>query len=388
LKGSVEFRIPEALRLLPIPEPRAAESQKQTLCVTRLRRLNFTNPCCDNEQMPFEELKIRDRVIRPAHILAPMAGITDTVFRRFIKQLGGCGLIMTEFVSSEGMLRRNLKSQRFLYYQEDERPITAQIFGSDPNHLAEAARMIEDLGFDIIDLNLGCPAKKVVKCGGSGLLRDLPLLERIFSKIRAAVSIPFTIKMRSGWSDEEIVAVPVARLAENCGVEAVAVHPRTRLQGYSGRANWEIIRQVKASVRIPTIGNGDVMSPPDAWALAEETHCDAVMIGRAAPSNPWIFRQMLEFSTTGAYAEPTDIDRYNLIRSYYAMLVEEDIPGTIGKMKQFASWFTHGVRNGTELRRQVQSAANAREVLDRVDEFFSRNEVRIEAEGSVRMGTA
>lgn len=321
--------------------------------------------------MLFEELKIRNVAIRPAHILAPMAGITDTVFRRFIKRLGGCGLIMTEFVSSEGMLRHNLKSQRFLYYTEEERPITAQIFGADADHLAEAARQIEDLGFDIIDLNLGCPAKKVVKCGGSGLLRDLPLLETIFRKIRAAVSIPFTVKIRAGWSDEEIVAAPVARLAEACGVEAIAVHPRTRMQGYSGRARWDIIREVKAGVRIPVIGNGDVMTPADADAIHCETACDAVMIGRAAPTNPWIFRQMMEYFRGGSFAEPTEADRYELIRSYYAMLVEEDIPGAIGKMKQFASWFTHGVRNGSELRRQVQSAESAREVLGRVDEFFA-----------------
>jgi tRNA-dihydrouridine synthase B len=321
--------------------------------------------------MLFEELRIRNVVIRPAQILAPMAGITDTVFRRFIKRLGGCGLIMTEFVSSEGMLRQNLKSQRFLYYTDEERPITAQIFGADPDHLAEAARMIEDLGFDIIDLNLGCPAKKVVKCGGSGLLRDLPLLEQIFRKIRAAVTIPFTVKVRSGWSDEEIVAVPVARLAEDCGIEAIAVHPRTRMQGYSGAARWDLIAEVKDTVRIPVIGNGDVMAPEHAAALFERTQCDAVMIGRAAPTNPWIFRQMTEFFRSGACSAPTETDRYELIRSYYAMLVEEDMPGAIGKMKQFASWFTHGVRNGTELRRSVQSAQSTREVLERVDEFFA-----------------
>jgi tRNA-dihydrouridine synthase B len=321
--------------------------------------------------MLFEELRIRNVIIRPAHILAPMAGITDTVFRRFIKRLGGCGLIMTEFVSSEGMLRQNLKSQRYLYYKEEERPITAQIFGADPDHLAEAARMIEDLGFDIIDLNLGCPAKRVVKCGGSGLLRDLPLLERIFTKIRNAVRIPFTVKIRAGWSDEEIVAVPVAQLAERSGVEAIAIHPRTRLQGYSGLARWDIIKEVTQTVRIPVIGNGDVMAPEHAAAILERTQCDAVMIGRAAPSNPWIFRQMMEFFQSGNYSQPTETDRYQLIRSYYAMLVEEDMPGAIGKMKQFASWFTHGVRNGTELRRSVQSAQSAREVLDRVDEFFA-----------------
>ena len=320
--------------------------------------------------MIFEELRIRDVVVRPAHILAPMAGITDTVFRRFIRRLGGCGLIMTEFVSSEGMLRQNLKSQRFLYYTEEERPITAQIFGADAERLAEAARMIEDLGFDIIDLNLGCPAKKVVKCGGSGLLRDLPLLETIFRKIRAAVSIPFTAKIRIGWSDDGIVAVPVARLAADSGVEAIAVHGRTRQQGFSGRARWDVIAQVKAAVRIPVIGNGDVFTPADAQALWEQTRCDAVMIGRAAPTNPWIFRQMSDFFRTGAYTEPTEVDRYELIRTYYEMLVEEDIPGAIGKMKQFASWFTHGVRNGSELRRQVQSASSPHEVLERVNEFF------------------
>jgi len=320
--------------------------------------------------MLFEELHLRNVSIRPAHILAPMAGITDTVFRRFIKRLGGCGLIMTEFVSSEAMVRQNIRSRRYLYYAEEERPITAQIFGADPDHLADAARMIEDLGFDIVDLNLGCPAKKVVKCGGSGLLRDLPLLKTIFQKIRAAVSIPFTAKIRSGWSDDEIVALQVARMAEDCGVEAIAIHPRTRLQGYSGHARWDIIAEVKASVRIPVIGNGDVMAPEDAQALRSATNCDAVMIGRAAPTNPWIFRQMESFARTGAYENPSDADRYQLIRDYYAMLVEEEMHGAIGKMKQFASWFTHGVRNGTELRRGVQSAQSPQEVLARVDDFF------------------
>src|SRR5579863_1413614 len=263
--------------------------------------------------MIFQELRIRNVTLRPAQILAPMAGITDTVFRRFIKRLGGCGLIMTEFVSSEGMLRQNLKSKRFLYYTEEERPITAQIFGADADHLAEAAQIIEDLGFDLIDLNLGCPAKKVVKCGGSGLLRDLPNLELILRKIRAAVTIPFTIKIRIGWNDDEIVAVPVARLAEACGVEAIAVHGRTRLQGYSGRARWDVIAEVKQAVGIPVIGNGDVMTPRDAEALAEATACDAVMIGRAAPTNPWIFRQMQEYFSAGSYREPADTDRYQLI---------------------------------------------------------------------------
>ena len=321
--------------------------------------------------MLFEELRIRDVMIRPAHILAPMAGVTDTVFRRFIKRLGGCGLIMTEFVSSEGMLRQNLRSKRYLYYTPEERPISAQLFGADPDRLAEAARMIEDLGFDVVDLNLGCPAKKVVKCGGSGLLRDLPLLERILRTIRAAVRIPFTIKLRSGWSDTEIVAQEVARVAEECGVEALAVHPRTRQQGFSGRARWEIIQEVKSQVRIPVIGNGDVVTPQDALALHQQTGCDAVMVGRAASINPWIFRQLSDYFRTGTFTEPSDADRYRLIRSYYQMLVGEETPGAIGKMKQFASWFTHGIRGGAELCRSIQGSASTQEVLDRVDKFFS-----------------
>jgi nifR3 family TIM-barrel protein len=332
--------------------------------------LNIDDFVTGPKPVRFEQLKIRDVAIAPAQILAPMAGITDTVFRRFIKNLGGCGLIMTEFVSSEGMVRANFRSHRYLFYEEAERPITAQIFGADPEHLGEAARQIEGLGFDLVDLNLGCPAKKVVKCGGSGLLRDLQLLEQIFKSIRAAVKIPFTIKIRSGWSDEEIVAVEVARMAEDCGVEAIAVHPRTRTQGFSGRANWKIIEQVKQAVKIPVIGNGDVFKPEDAEELQQETGCDAVMIGRAAASNPWIFRQMSEYFSTGTYREPADADRYEMIRSYYSMLVAEEMPGTIGKMKQFASWFTHGVRNGTELRRQVQSAREPGEVIERVDTFF------------------
>jgi tRNA-dihydrouridine synthase B len=319
----------------------------------------------------FKQLGIGNVVIRPAHVLAPMAGITDTVFRRFIKRLGGCGLIMTEFVSSEGMIRQNFRSRRYLDYTEEERPISAQLFGADPDHLAAAARQIEERGFDLVDLNLGCPAKKVVKCGGSGLLRDLPLLEKILGAIRSAVKIPFTIKFRSGWSDQEIVAVEVARLAEACGVDALAVHPRTRMQGYSGRACWEIIGQVKQAVRIPVIGNGDIFKPEDALAMHVETGCDALMIGRAAASNPWIFRQLSEFFAAGAYRKPDDADRYELIRTYYDLLVREETPGALGKMKQFASWFTHGVANGTELRRQVHSAHETHEVLQRVDAFFA-----------------
>jgi nifR3 family TIM-barrel protein len=357
------------------------------------------------------EMRLGPVLVTPATVLAPMAGVTDTVFRRFIRHASffsttsttetsnsteagietevtnaqsGCGLLMTEFTSADGLARmRESKRRRYLSFYDDEHPIGAQLFGSNPETLAEAARIVEETGFDTVDLNLGCPAKRVVGCnGGSGLLRDLPKIGEIFRAVRKAVNIPFTVKFRMGWNEKQIVCVELARMAESEGLNAVALHARTREQGYSGQAQWEWIAAIKQAVNIPVIGNGDIRTPEDAAAMVAETGCDAVMIGRAAPANPWIFRQIAQYTATGAYERPTVEDRYLMIRAYFQMLLDEaeatkDLPRsdrmgeTAGKMKQFATWFTHGVPGGAKLRAAIYHARTGAEVLGQVEQFFA-----------------
>lgn len=323
------------------------------------------------------QIRIGGVNIAPATVLAPMAGVTDTVFRQLIRNQGGCGLLMTEFTSSHGIVKNAFArkpglTMKYLEFQPHEHPISAQLFGSDPQVLASAASICQDMGFDIVDINFGCPVNKVVKCnGGSGLLRDLPLVEEILTTVRKAIDIPLTCKFRAGWNDQELVFVNMAKLAEDCGLQAVALHPRTREQGYSGKADWTRIAGAKAAVKIPVIGNGDIVTPQDAIRMFEQTNCDAVMIGRTASSNPWIFRQLSEYLETGRHYEPTERDRYDMMRRYYEMLTDRDGPDSVGKMKQFATYFTHGVRGGSKLRSDIYQLKESAAILDCVDRFFS-----------------
>jgi len=316
--------------------------------------------------------KIRDIEINPPLILSPMAGVTDISFRRLLKQRGGIGLTVSEFISVEGLTRNNPKSKRQMRFFEEERPFAVQIFGGQPERMRMAAEMAEEVGADILDVNCGCPAPKVVKHGGgSGLLRDYERLETILKEIKKGIKIPLTIKIRAGYYDHTINAVETAKLAEACGVEHIALHGRTKEQGYKGLANWELVREIKETVSVPVSGSGDVTNVEGAFQKWRETGCDGILIGRGAMANPWIFRQIEDALAGREVFQPNHEDRRAVLLEYFEML-REDMPemAAIGKMKQLAGQFTKGLQGGALFRTTIYHSHSVTEILDRISEYF------------------
>jgi tRNA-dihydrouridine synthase B len=316
--------------------------------------------------------RIRDIEISPPLILSPMAGVTDISFRRLVKSRGGVGLTVSEFISVEGLTRNNPKSKRQMRFYETERPFAVQIFGGQPERMRLAAQMAEEMGADMLDVNCGCPAPKVVKHGGgSGLLKDHERLATILKEIKRAIKIPLTVKIRAGFYDHTINAVETARLAEDCGAEHIALHGRTKEQGYRGLANWDLVQQVKQTVGVPVSGSGDVTTIEQAFARFRETGCDGVLIGRGAMANPWIFRQIEDAMQGREIFQPTLDDKRNILLEYFDML-REDMPemAAIGRMKQLAGQFTRGLKGGALFRTAVFHSHSVDEILGRISEYF------------------
>jgi nifR3 family TIM-barrel protein len=316
--------------------------------------------------------KIRNIEINPPLILSPMAGVTDYTFRRLIKRRGGVGLVVSEFISVEGLTRGNPKSKRQMRFDEEERPYAVQIFGGQPARMAMGAEMAEEVGADILDVNCGCPAPKVVKNGGgSGLLRDLPRLEIILKEIKRAITIPLTLKVRTGYSEAGINVVEAAKMAEQCGVEHIQVHGRTREQGYKGLANWDLIKAVKQAVQIPVSGNGDITTIDYGLARWKESGTDGILIGRGAMQNPWIFRQFNDVINGRDPYEPDLEEKKSVLLEFFGMCREE-MPEIValGKMKQLAGQFTKGLVGGAQFRQTLYHSHSANEILDNITTYF------------------
>ena len=304
-------------------------------------------------------------------ILAPMAGVTDLPFRVLCRE-EGCGLLYTEMVSAKAILYKNKNTKELLEVDPSERPIAVQLFGSDPQILGAMAHQIEDGPYDLIDLNMGCPVPKVAGNGeGSALMKNPKLVEEILSTMVRSVKKPVTVKFRKGFDDEHVNAVEIAKIAESCGVSAVAVHGRTREQYYSGTADWDIIRQVKEAVSIPVIGNGDIFTPQDAKRCLEETGCDGLMIGRGARGNPWIFTRTAHYLETGELlAEPTGAEIGEMILRHARMQVK--MKGEyIGmkEMRKHVAWYTAGLPHSASMRR----ASNELETLEQLENLLNTN---------------
>ena len=315
-------------------------------------------------------LKIGNVTLENNLILAPMAGVTDLPFRLLCKEQG-VGLICTEMISAKAIYFKNKNTETLMEIDERERPVSLQLFGSDPDLMAEIARQIESRNFDILDINMGCPVPKVVNNGeGSALMKNPRLVHEIVSKVSKAIEKPLTIKIRKGFTEDCVNAVEIAKIAEDAGAAAVAVHGRTREQYYAGNADWDIIRKVKEAVSIPVIGNGDVDSPQKAEAMIRETGCDGIMIGRAVQGNPWLFSQILHYQKTGELLPKPGMEEVKEMILRHAKMQLEYKGNYTGmrEMRKHVAWYTTGMPHSAAVRRMV----NEVESYEQLEELVGR----------------
>ena len=322
-------------------------------------------------------LKIGDVRIEPPLVLAPMAGVTNHAFRLICKQAGGCGLVSSEMVSAYALRHRHQRTLAMLDWTDEERPVAVQVFGAAPEIVAEGARIAEQAGADIVEVNMGCPAPKVVKTGaGAALLRDLPKAEAVLAAVVGAVRVPVTVKTRKGWDESQETAVELARMVEACGGSGIAVHGRTVAAGYSGKADWDLIRRVREAVGITVIGNGDVRTPEDARRMFDETGCDGVMIGRAALGNPWIFARIHTYLQTGtAPPEPDFGARIEGALRHARLLVEclgEN--RAVREMRGHIAWYLKGAPGAAAIRSSIMAAKTLADMEEILDEARSQCE--------------
>ncbi|MGN0402849.1 MAG: tRNA dihydrouridine synthase DusB [Acetatifactor sp.] len=318
------------------------------------------------------ELKIGNVTLENNIILAPMAGVTDLPFRLLCRQQGA-GLVCMEMVSAKAIYYNNKNTEELLEVHPEELPVSLQLFGSDPQIVADMAARMEERPYAILDFNMGCPVPKVVNNGeGSALMKDPKLVEKILTALVKAVKKPVTVKIRKGFDDSCVNAPEIAKIAESCGVAAIAVHGRTRAQYYSGRADWEIIRQVKETVQIPVIGNGDVTGPEAALTMLEETGCDGVMVGRAAQGNPWIFREIIHYLQNGTKLPPPDKEEKKTLVLRHAELLSE-VKGeytAVREMRKHLAWYTAGMPHSARFRGMINSLETMEALIGGVEEIF------------------
>lgn len=313
-----------------------------------------------------KKLKIGNVELANPYILAPMAGVTDLPFRLLCKEQGA-GLLCMEMVSAKAIQYNNKNTRALLEIHPEEEPVSLQLFGSDPDVISEIAKRIEELPFAILDINMGCPVPKIVRNGeGSALMNQPKLVHEIVSKTVKAIQKPVTVKIRKGFNDESINAVEIAKIIEDAGAAAVAVHGRTREQYYSGKADWDIIRQVKESVSIPVIGNGDVVSGESALAMMRKTGCDGVMIGRGAQGNPWIFSELVEYEKTGVMPKRPSNEELKEMMLRHARLQIQYKGEYLGirEMRKHVSWYTTGLKNSAKLRGEINAVESYEELVE------------------------